>query len=629
MSSTAEKISGMLLPEPASCLLRDGREYNPAHCMAVYIPPAEYEEDSLRLPAMIAGEAVSHHGQACTLLAGIPKSPPGGSIVMGTWSDLEQLQPRLLDGLPQPAGESDYLIQVDGFVLLTAGTREGVLHGAHTLGQLLSTHINQIIPALLISDQALYPERSLVYDLTRANVTIDHLVNLIALISSFKANRLHLVMQPETPLSNDGSLGAVAYDDALAIGRTCREYGIVPVPSADLTGLVGTGRCRTGQACEAAMDLLNAFDTDAIAIGGMSCPATGDRRAVRGFIRSLLDNCEYELEIYLDACAVRLLYADTPVPGQVVAQFTPASATEAALEFMSSASVAISMHATSMARSFIPPAPHAVHAQIEHALRLAGSSNAVEFGFFADNIRCGHLLANDLPEAVTCLCCAWKEYSSPSAAATAFAEFAFADKAGDFITLRERLARNFPAALRSPEADPVLHSAFGFPLRASAWQQIAALDRRLMREKTGESELCLRAFKNRIQGNLSLIEYADIGLAAMRFLDSRQKLLLQARCHYQAARLGRSGSLRMAHAAISDLLEQHRVFLDRIREVFAATGTCRQELESLTGLGRTLTDLRERLRELESTDKTGILPEPAEFGFPDDFPAIGDLADHD
>ncbi len=611
VNADIDGITDSLLPRVASCLAGE-RPYNSAHCMAVYHPPPR-EEISLQLPAILIGETVAQAGPPCTLLEGIPASPPGGSVVVGTTEDFRALAPHLIEGLPALEDEEAYAIRFDRFALVAAQTHEGVLRAAHSFVQIVAVCPETLVPGMLIHDEPTFAYRSLVYDLRTHEVRAEHLTRVVALLGSFKGNRLHLHLDAHAPLSTEARPGSAVYDDAVTIGQTCFEYGVVPVPWADLVARVARGELPAGQACEMALDLTNAFETDAIGLGSGPLPAAADLPAVRGFLRNVLDRCSGVPELYLDAIVLGQLYADVEAPDGLVAAVRDLGRAADELAMLEKRGIPAAVHVSSGAQGFVPPARGRILETTDAAMGLAYAGRAVEVGFRSDELVCGHVWENDLFAWVACVTQAWQALPAADEAAAAFADLAFAEDGSMVRQMVDTVAQAFPAVLRTPEVQALREMAFGRSAPREAWQRLGALAWPAIEEGLTQAERAVRDCRNRVERNATILDQADLGLTALRFLAAQNTLFRQAHEHYVAAREGRSGRLHLAHAALENLLGYVPLFTARLQSVKIDSGACVQELEWLTDFQERLERLCQALRKAEYG---GALLPPAEVGFP-------------
>jgi len=611
MPQALRQVCDLLLPGVASCT-PGGPAYNPGHCMALYYPePAD--ELGHQLPAILLGESLARSGQACTLLEGIPAQPPGGCVILGTWAEISACQGDLLRGLSPPAESDGYILALGRHALLVGHNREGVIHGANTFIQILASCPDTALPGLCIQDQPLCRQRGLVYDLTAHEGRIDHLVHIVALLSSFKGNRLHLLLSDCVPLAEETQPGTLAYDDAVVLGQTGREYGVTPVPWVDLAARVARGEIRPGEACEIALDLANAFDTNAVGLGGAALARGSDLRPVRQFLQFVRERIQDSPQIYLPAEVARSLYADIDPPAGIVAVLDAQACAPDTARSLQDRGAAVALHPASPARGFVPQKPTDAYATLDQGLAAVRTQGLLEFGYHAGRLRRGHVCEDELTYWIPCVSCGWDGHPRAGEAALRFGQLAFGDLGELCLEMQATVAGAFPERLRDPASAPLRDLAFGLAEGEPVGTQLAALDWAAVEKRVRQAENAVRDCRNRLQRNTTLLESADLGLMALRFLGLQNSLLRQSREHYALAREGRAGSLALARTALENLLAYIPMLTAKLQGFHLEAGACGEEIAGLAGLQQRLESLCGRLLELQEAD---ALPPAESLGFP-------------
>ena len=236
-----------IVPQPVEVTSLEGEPTRITSATRLVTGPSGAE---LELGVMLAGILGTLVGQAIAVTQsdGHDGAPQTGDIVLR------------VDGASGPAGSTSderYTLESrDGSVVVTAPTHAGVVRGVATLGQLLTLTPTGgfVVPPVRVVDAPRYPWRGLSIDVARHFFGIDDLKRVIALMTRYKLNVLHLHLsddqgwrleipsRPElTERASGSSVGGgpggfftVAEFDE--IQRYARARGITVIPEIDVPG---------------------------------------------------------------------------------------------------------------------------------------------------------------------------------------------------------------------------------------------------------------------------------------------------------------------------------------------------------------------------------------------------------
>ncbi|MBN2713237.1 MAG: hypothetical protein JXR97_12525 [Planctomycetes bacterium] len=608
----ADILTG-LLPEVKSCSA-GGEQYDPSNCLAVY-----YRHDdnghSLQLPAVMAGEAAATRGgQGCTLIEGIPQKPPTGCIIVGLWDDLQAVAPHLLEGLSKPENEQGYIARLDRYALIVGNTRNGVVFGAQTFIQLIAASPKRRVEAMTISDAPECERRSVVFDARGVSIHTENLMQIAGLLSSFKGNRLHLLLGIETVTSGGKGLTA---SDAEQLHEVCLEYGVTLTPWLDLAGAIVDGKILPNGAADAVFAFSDVFDSNSIGVAPFAIPHMNELGldGIRAFLKDIVINKGTELDLYMHSELVNSVFpeqAKNKYSG-IVSCVTQGPNAYNSIKATNEKGFRTAVFAKSLSNGFIPPLSENLFRDFDMGISLAKAESAIEFGYWADNLRRGHIWENDLPAAVTCMSLGWGGPMSAAATNRRLTQLAYSESAPAVTAARESIIATFPEPLRAEEGKGLVNLAFGFEGDIKDWRAIRKVDWSSVEQSLYETDQLIRNCRNQIQRNAETLDHIDLAPSTLKFLMNMVNCLSHAREHYAAARHGRAGSLTFARASIEQPAATIPIFIAKIKSINDLNGTCQDELNQIRNFSQKISAMLETISMLDSSES---LPTAEKLGFP-------------
>ena len=130
-------------------------------------------------------------------------------------------------------------------VFITAGDAAGLFYGATTLWQLITMHAgdfgNIVLPAVQIEDWPDYPQRGVMFDVSRDRVpTMKTLYELVDLLASLKVNQLQLYTEHTFAYRGHEVVwkdaGPLTGEEVMLLDAYCRERHIELVPNQNSFG---------------------------------------------------------------------------------------------------------------------------------------------------------------------------------------------------------------------------------------------------------------------------------------------------------------------------------------------------------------------------------------------------------
>ena len=214
MARLEDTLNG-LAPGVASFIPKAG-SYGPRKGLAIYY--LRPDGTPLTAPGTVLGEALaSRSGLGCTMLEGVPAVVPTGAVVMGLFKDLQALRPDLVAGLPVPAA-SEYVVNIGSSVLIAAAAREGLINGMQTMAMVILRHQDDVLPAGIIHDRPLLAERGVAIELSREEIALPLLFQIVSFISTFKANALDWILP--------GDFSSAGVRDLDPVIQICHSFGV-------------------------------------------------------------------------------------------------------------------------------------------------------------------------------------------------------------------------------------------------------------------------------------------------------------------------------------------------------------------------------------------------------------------
>ncbi len=607
-----DAILGSLLPEAQACI-PGGQPYNPKHCLAIYQPRTE---PSMEFPAILVGQsALAPYGVGVSLLQGLPAVPPRGCIIIGTWEQLYDTYARYLDGFKRPAGRDDYLLRIDGFVLLVGAARAGCIMGAQTLIQIVSLATDRRIPGMTVVDAPAIPIRSCAYDLRAQIPHNEHLMRAAGFSASFKANRLHLWLDAVRPLADQPGLGCMRRQDAREIASICGEYAVDIVPWCDLLPRLSNPNHDFSRMIEQAAELAQTFQAPALGLGGRLEPGSDPERP-RRFIGLLLR--ETEAEVYLPAQTLAALYGEAELPARLVGWFDRDEAVANYLPLLSRNSHPAALQADFPNTGYVPPRPREGYRRIDDGIAAATRDKQREICFYGGDQRHGNLWDNSLVPAIGCLAAAWKRSLDAHEASARFARLAYGKPGETLMTLLDEVAGLFPPLLRGVDGERLRLLAFGYAGSAEEWQALAEVDWTLVNQKLRAVETTIQHCRDEINRNAETIDTLDLGVSALWFLAVQTILFGHAVTYYRRALQEGRDWLAPAGESVRAVVEKAAPLVRALETIADRTGACAQEMlqlkrhcAELSRLSTQLTNLQHSSDTLPPMEDLGLPPVPA------------------
>lgn len=192
--------------------------YNPRRGLAIYcLPISGYSPAS---PGFVLGEALAaRSGLGCTMLEGIPVKIPEGAVVVGEYAALAKKRPELLKEIPELRDPCQYAIRLCHHAVITATSKEGLAAGMQTLAMLVLRHNDSLLPGSVIVDIPFCQSRGLVVELRTPEININLLMQIVSFAATFKANRLHLILDEDFDPARE-------IPGVESFAATCLSYGI-------------------------------------------------------------------------------------------------------------------------------------------------------------------------------------------------------------------------------------------------------------------------------------------------------------------------------------------------------------------------------------------------------------------
>ncbi len=599
-----------LLPGVRACA-PGSMPYDPRYCLAIYCPSDESEQ--LQVAAVLAGESTaSHGGQCCCLMEGIPQVAPPGAIILGTWEGIEKAAPHLLSALPKPQPQG-YVLRLDRHALLVGSDFSAAFAAVQTFVQMLALSPQRELPACLINDQPALPRRSFMIDLTHAQPRITLFTRIIGLLQSFKANRLHILLNAVSPRPQRSALGVVSWEDAETLSGYSREYCLPVIPWADLAGQVANDELSPGAAWEIGRQMIEAFGAPAIGLGMTAIPCSA-AEGVRELVARLAESQNTPLDIYLPFSAAAPC-ADLQRHG--IRLVAGAFADDQGLlpNLAPQPNIPLAIWGTPGNRGFEPIAAGVACQRLDAILSAALTAGAEEAGYFCPGGG-GKIWLNDIAFLISWVTAAWEGKAATSLTRRRFLRLAYGEQAVAVDEAGAAIAEAFPPELRGEDGAEMRRSIFGKNIAPELWQKIEAIDWTGHEKKMRTAEGILLACRKNLSRNSETLAVADIGLAAARCLANKVCLFKEALMHYRDAQEGRAGSLGRCRQCLERLFYAITPFFQRLRTIREDSGYAAGEAKSLEQWLMRLRDQVGMLSRLETAEK---LPPPEEIGLPSQF----------
>ena len=158
--------------------------------------------------------------------------------------NLEMEIPAVIETLPlETAGEEEYVLEIrEEKIALSFGGRSGLFYGIQTLKQMLRcAGTGGTLPCCRIEDRPVYPERGVLYDISRDRVpTMDTLYFLVDLWTELKFNRLQLYTEHTFAYSGHKKVwkdaSPMTPEEIRGLSAYCRSRGMELVPNQNSFG---------------------------------------------------------------------------------------------------------------------------------------------------------------------------------------------------------------------------------------------------------------------------------------------------------------------------------------------------------------------------------------------------------
>ncbi len=583
-----------VLPEPVEIELLEGSHWDPGRCLAVYHTAGESAQTT-ELPAVLLGQGVSTCSRLGTcVVEKIPPLPPEGSVVIGLWEDLAAAQPHLLAGLDRPEGEEAFLVRAEGYVLLTASWRKGLIRGVQAVLQILNASGCNPVGGFRLRDEPVFGTRAIVIDLRDRLCRPETLLELAGLLVNYRGNRLHLLLDPADPPEASPGLRRTS---AREFGAICDEYGIDCVPWIALP---------EGAGCPDEKRLREIGESFRSGSVGLWAPSARDWTGATACAHSLCG----EMDLFLESACARALWPDeAPCEGVTVCVDAGREAAREEIADWLGRGASVALHVTSGAWGFVPASPEAEAARLDEALRLAIEAEVHEVAFRSAQAGPGRHWGQDLLPALALLAVAWRPTSGALQAIRRLPEMVFGATPGLLKAAQDLSEALLPLRPESG-GEHCLHLAFGSD---TGLEESCRLSWGRMLAMGEEARVTLREAVAEAPSRLEHLQWFHQGLDALAYLAARVQLGAQARTHYQAAREGRRGHLALCRNALQGLLAQGRRFFARLVRSRDTGGAALSEIRSLESYLHTLESLIERLEHFSDHDE---LPPPDALGLP-------------
>ncbi len=600
---------------PPAKELRSGAPVYPLNqCLVVYLgePPAD-APNGFDLAGTLAAETMNaKSGRGCAVLAGLPKKPPAGCLIVATPDELAAVYPDLAD-LPKPPSDQGYVLHLGRFAAIAADSAAGALAGAQSLSQFIPACPDGLAPELTVVDWPDLPSRALAVDVSERQVNPRYLMRLAATIAGFKGNRLHLRLSSIEPLGDSGLPGSFSPDDLEQFSLFCAEYGITAVPWIDLLPLGAAGQISAEEAAGVVASLAEAFGSDAVGLGldpleAPLVPAAGE------FFHALRAGAG-ETILYLGAEALDQLWQPEDVGARLIAVIRQPESPPGVPTLWQDREIGFAAWADLGDNGFVPPHPDQLLSRIDAHRQLASAleAGALELGFAAGPLRDGNCCENQLLPLLASLGLGWNLHGDARSAQVSLCRMIYDADPGLFMRLQQTLAGTFPELLRGPGGREARELALGRLDHPDGWRALVELEWPIIQARLDRAERELQDFRRRAGRNVETLWQNGLSLAALNFLGEMVHHIGAARAHCLAAGRGKPGSLAAAQREIQRLTRRLPRLLNQFRLLQEQCGLGREEEESLLQLHERLDQINARL---DAAKAAPTPPAPEDLGFP-------------
>ena len=573
-----------LAPGVTTC--RDlGGHYNPRKGLAIYcLPIPGYSPAS---PGVVLGEALAaRSGLGCTLLDGIPAKIPEGAVVVGQYSAIKALRPELLDDVPELREQGQYSIRLGRYALVTSPSREGLASGMQTLAMLVLRHNEDRLPGSVIMDNPRCRGRCLAVELASGEIGVNLLMQIASFAATFKANRLHLILDEDFDPSRD-------IPGVETFAQTCQSFGIGLGVRLRLLRPLLSGNKTIIEAWAAVRAAARAFGATHAALDD-PCPEGADPDMCERIVSSMAKG---EVGLPHFSVDARLISRSGIPPAELKAAgitgwhrlWERSDAPPPEFE-----DIPLIIDVQSPVPGFSSRTTSGFHHRLDAAVRHLRRQNRRELMISFRDIGISHMWQNLMYPAATGLITAWGEPNVAEDSAWRFSNLLYGDSAKMIMAMWEHIAAAFPPGLSEAEEKLVRRTAFGrWPEADEDFRVLSGVDWLAVTKNIKSAAESLKTAAAGLSRNAATLAGAKLSLYALSWLHCFVALMPELERRRQE---GYDGDARTEPIA-NELANNFRAWHSHLQEAYAESGLEFCEMPEVESMGLRLQGLCEGIFE--------------------------------